>query len=556
MNRRIFFQVAGPALVIGLVLLGACLVSAWYINRLQSNLAEILSQNVSSLRAAQELEIQLRRLRFHSFLNLIDPRHAPATAAEQDHELFEKALHRARELANQSSSPPEARRQVEKIETGYVTYRKELAQMRREAPTKDLRSAFLKVIDDLRRRVAREGPSADVGALLNQLRKDVAVKVPPRDLQKWVEDHPIRHVVEPCQKLLEINRRRMNDTFLESEDVSGQARLTMLLVGLVGPAAGLIMGFGIARGLSRSIYQLSVRVQDMAQRLDRDVASVSIAADGDLNILDRQLAHVVHHVEEVAERLQRQQRDMLRAEQLSAVGQLAAGVAHEVRNPLTSVSLLVESALRSHNRKPLTMEDLHVIHAELARLNQTVQGFLDFARPPTLRRSPVVLGEVITQAIELVRVRARQQGVDIIVRSPDEPIAVFVDRSQICNVLVNLFLNALDAMPQGGRLTVELEPSVQEVQVRVNDTGAGISPEIAGRLFTPFASSKPTGTGLGLSISRRIIEEHGGQIHGGNWPEGGARFTITLPATSPTNSSSRTHESIKGPPHADVAGNR
>jgi signal transduction histidine kinase len=290
----------------------------------------------------------------------------------------------------------------------------------------------------------------------------------------------------------------------------------------------------VARGLSRSIYQLSVRVQDMAQRLDQDVASVSIAADGDIRNLDKQLDHVVHRVEEVAERLQRHQRDMLRAEQLSAVGQLAASVAHEVRNPLTSVNLLVESALRSQNRKPLTVEDLEVIHGEIARLEQTVQSFLDFARPPTLHKNTVALREVIAQALDLVRVRARQQHVELNVHCPDEavpPVTVNADRSQLCNVLVNLFLNALDAMPGGGCLEVTLENCRDSgVRITVTDTGGGIPREIAPRLFTPFASTKPTGTGLGLSICRRIVEEHGGRITGGNHPRGGASFTITLPA--------------------------
>jgi signal transduction histidine kinase len=108
-----------------------------------------------------------------------------------------------------------------------------------------------------------------------------------------------------------------------------------------------------------------------------------------------------------------------------------------------------------------------------------------------------------------------------------------VDRGQLGTVLVNLFLNALDAMPHGGRLEVELEPATavgRSIHLRVTDTGTGIPPEMAGRLFTPFASTKATGTGLGLSISRRIIEEHGGRISADNRPEGGASFTITLPA--------------------------
>jgi signal transduction histidine kinase len=494
MNRRIFFQVAAPALVIGLILLGVCLASAWYINRLQENLATILSQNVSSLNAAQKLEIKLRQLRFHSFLYLIDPLHASKKPIGEDHRDFEAALERARDLANAPGSPPRSRAYVQAIEAGYRRYRRELEQRRNENSR----------------------------------------KAPPRDFQRWVNEHPIRYIVEPCQQLLKANKDMMNETARQSERVSLQARWTMLLVGLAGPIGGLIIGFGVARGLSRSIYRLSVRVQDMAQRLDSDVASVSIAADGDIHSLDNQLQHVVRRVEEVAERLQRHQREMLRAEQLSAVGQLAAGVAHEVRNPLTSVNMLVEAALRSHNRKPLTLEDLEVIHGEIARLEQTVQGFLDFARPPTLHRSRVPLPEVVCQALDLVRVRARQQGVETALRFQGEVPARDVDRSQLCNVLVNLFLNALDAMPGGGRLEIDLETLPEGVvRITVADTGTGISPEISERLFTPFVSSKPTGTGLGLSISRRIVEEHGGWIAGSNRPGGGAVFTITLPAPQP-----------------------
>jgi signal transduction histidine kinase len=140
----------------------------------------------------------------------------------------------------------------------------------------------------------------------------------------------------------------------------------------------------------------------------------------------------------------------------------------------------------------------------------------------------------------LIRARARQQGVEVEAHDPEEPVQGDVDRGQLCTVLVNLFLNALDAMPHGGRLAVSLETSpTAEVRLGVADTGTGILPEVAGRLFTPFASSKPTGTGLGLSISRRIIEEHGGRITACNRPEGGACFTITLPASGESRVESR-----------------
>jgi two-component system, NtrC family, sensor histidine kinase HydH len=489
MNRRILIQVTAPAVVIGLLLFGACLASAWYINRLQVNLNQVLSGNVRSLEAAQELEIRVRQLRFHSYRYLLKPQPNLRKDIDDDHRRLKEALATARETANS----PEERSCVRRIEEGYRKYHDEI----------------------------------------NQLLADLAAQGQPVDLEKLLEAHPIIYVVEPCQELLRLNHQAMLETNQESERVGSQARLALLLMGIGGPVSGLIIGYGIARGLSRSIYQLSVRVQDMANRLEQDVASVDVAADGDLGNLDKQLQLVVRRVEEVAERLQRHQREMLRAEQLSAVGQLAASVAHEIRNPLTSVKMLVDCGLRTQNRKPLTLDDLNVIHAEVVRLEQTVQGLLDFARPPAPQRHTCDLRAVVAQAVELVRARARQQMVDIEVASPEQALTAHVDRGQLCTVLVNLFLNALDAMPQGGRLHVRLEATgPDEARLAVSDTGAGIPPEMAGRLFVPFASSKATGTGLGLSICRRIVEEHDGRITAGNRPEGGARFTITLPAAA------------------------
>ncbi len=484
MNRRVLIQVTAPAVLIGVLLLAACLVSAWYINQLQAGLARVLSHNVTSLQAAEELEIRVRQMRFHSFLYLLDPTEARRERILEDERHFKDAL----EAARNSAASEMKREKVADIERGYEQYHADLARLLSSKPP----------------------PLA------------------PADLATFADTHPINRIVDPCQELLKINKDAMAQTAEESERVTLQAHIAMFLVGLAGPVGGVLLGFGVARGLSRSIYRLSIRVQDMAQRLDQDVGSLKLTAGGDIQNLDQQLAHVVQRVEEVTDRLQQHQRELLRTEQLSAVGQLAASVAHEVRNPLTSIKMLVEVALRRRNPKPLSEEDLRVIHTEITRLEQTVQTFLDFARLPVPRRRTCDLREVVGQAVELVRARARQQHVQLHTVVPEQPVPVDVDRGQLSTVLVNLCLNALDAMPRGGELTLRLEAG-DEVRLNVTDTGSGIPPEMLERLFTPFASSKPTGTGLGLSISRRILTEHGGRISGGNRAEGGACFTIALP---------------------------
>jgi signal transduction histidine kinase len=329
---------------------------------------------------------------------------------------------------------------------------------------------------------------------------------------------------------LKINKAKMDQTAEDSQRLAEQGYLAMILLGVIGPVGGLVMGYGMSRALRQSIYRLSVRVQDMAQHLDRDVATVSVVADGDFASLDRQMQHIVGQVEAVAERLQRQQRELLRAEQLAAVGQLAAGVAHEVRNPLTGIKMLVEAAQRPNNPRPINAEDLRVIHREVARLEKTVQGLLDFARLPAPQRRSCDLREIIMPARDLVRARAEQQGVSVNLHDPERPAVTLVDPGQLQTVIVNLLLNALDAMPSGGRVDITWRPPVDgRLHITVVDNGPGVAPAVADKLFTPFATTKPAGTGLGLSLSARIIEEHGGTITAGNRPEGGACFTITLP---------------------------
>jgi signal transduction histidine kinase len=487
MSRRIIVQVTAPAVFIALLLCGTCLACAWYISRLQATTARIVSQHVASLQAAQELEMHVRQLRYHCFVYLLDPQPGRLALIQTDEHNFEETLGTAHRLATTAVE----KESVQTVTINYQKYRGELSRLREE--------------------IRRDPKALELGQL--------------------ADNHPARHVVNSCEDLLVLNKEAMETTRRDSERVGQQAYLLMLLVGVAGPIGGLVGGLGIARRLSRSIGQLSVRVQSLAQHLDQDVASVSLVADGDLHNLDRQLQHVVRRVAEVTERLQWQQRDMLRAEQLAAVGQLAASVAHEVRNPLTSLKMLVEVALRPRQPKPLTHDDLHVMHREIARLEKTVQNFLDFARLPTPRRSDADLREVVARAVELVQGRARQQRVEVVVACPPAAVTASVDRDQLHTVLVNLFLNALDAMPEGGRLQVSVVQCDDAIEVQVCDTGTGITPEMRERLFTPFASSKPTGTGLGLSLSRRIVEEHGGSLSASNRAEGGACFTFVLPLT-------------------------
>src|SRR5262249_50405741 len=233
---------------------------------------------------------------------------------------------------------------------------------------------------------------------------------------------------------------------------------------------------------------------------------------------------------QVVQKLQQAEREARRAERLAAVGQLAAGVAHEIRNPLTSALLLIETARKDPAAGGLTEQDLDLIEQELAPVERSIQAFIDYAGPARLERSEFDLTDVVRDALGLARGRTEQQRVEVRLDVPEAGLRVNADRDQLRQVVLNLVLNALDAMPSGGKLLIAVRRTSHGVGLTVADTGAGIPPDIVPRLFEPFATGKDTGLGLGLVVSKRIVEDHGGAIRGSNRPEGGACFEAEFPA--------------------------
>jgi signal transduction histidine kinase len=225
------------------------------------------------------------------------------------------------------------------------------------------------------------------------------------------------------------------------------------------------------------------------------------------------------------------ERYLQRAEQMMALGQVAAGVAHELRNPLTAVKGLIQVNLRRAAAGGLPSEDLAVIEHEIRRMERTLQTFLDFARPPQPDRRRLNLAEVVDRVFAVVKGRAKKQRVDLRSLQPDTQVRVEADRDQLQQLLLNLVLNALDAMPDGGTVEIDLRPPRDgHVELYVRDTGPGIAPHILPKVFETFVSSKETGVGLGLPVSRRIAEDHGGSLSAYNLPGGGACFLLRLPA--------------------------
>jgi two-component system sensor histidine kinase HydH len=219
-------------------------------------------------------------------------------------------------------------------------------------------------------------------------------------------------------------------------------------------------------------------------------------------------------------------------ERLSALGNLAATVAHEIRNPLNAISmglqrLKIEFQPTEDRDQYSHLNELML--GEARRLNSIVEQFLSLARPVEVKAETLPLQEILKELAALEESHARQSNVQIRVVAAANLPALKADPNHLTQVLLNLMLNGLQAMPHGGTLTLEAKTSNRNFIIAVTDTGTGIAPANLSRIFEPYFTTKAQGSGLGLAISRRIIEAHGGTITVSNQAGGGCRFQITLP---------------------------
>ncbi len=224
-------------------------------------------------------------------------------------------------------------------------------------------------------------------------------------------------------------------------------------------------------------------------------------------------------------------RQIQRNQRLVSVGRLAAGVAHEIRNPLSSIKGFATYFQERHRDKPEDQQIASIMIQEVDRLNRVIGQLLDFARPVKINRKPVAVKDLMDKSVKMIERQAADKHISVVKRITLPVDTVRVDADRLNQVLLNLYFNALDAMEAGGQLTIEVAPSANsgEFAVIVRDTGCGMHPVELGHIFDPYYTTKADGTGLGLAIAHNIVDAHGGRISMESRPGQGTVCTVVLP---------------------------
>jgi signal transduction histidine kinase len=472
-------------LLLGALILTALvggLVTIWHTGATDDLLTSLIDKNMASFQAAEGLEIALLRQKGNLTYFFLDGNPEWLVQLQKDNQNFVEWLNKA----HLSATTPVMTNILEKIDAKYRDYAK-----------------------------ARD----EVIQLYKAGRREEGAKL------HWEVRHQYLEIYDLCDNYKLINQGIISQIKNDSRKQAGFIKTLALVVMPSVLLVGLLLAYILVKQLLKPIRQLSLETG----------ARAGLPGGGDeVQALSRRVHDLIVNVDQAQSKLERSQEHLLQSEKMAMVGKLAAGVAHSIRNPLTSVKMRLFSLGRTLNFTPTQHEDFEVISEEIRHIDTIVGNFLEYSRPPKLVMQKISPSDVVDLALQLLRHRLESYNVEVKVKRSHPLPEVWADPDQLKEVLVNLLTNACEAMGSGGSIIIQegetfLQSIGQVVTIQVSDNGPGIPESIQNKILQPFFSTKEEGTGLGLSIAVRILSEHGGWLDLESREGLGTTFTINLP---------------------------
>ncbi len=453
----------------------------WYTQRIQGLLAGIIDLNLASFETAASLETALVNQKGFVTYYFLDGDANWLRQLGEYRQLFRARLEQALRLSQSASQ----RAAIERIADQYAIY-----------------------IDGKDR----------VIALYKAGRREEGAELHKNVRQQFFE------IIALCEEFKLNHLEQIRRT--QADNQATAVRLRIATLATIFFQMVLVIGLGFI-----FIHQILIPVHKMLQAAAKecrpeDSTNVVVA-------LGRSVNHLIQDVDQAQHELEKSRENLLQAEKMALVGKLAAGMAHSIRNPFTSVKMRLFSLSRTLDLDATQEEDFTVISQEIRHIDTIVQNFLEFSRPPKLVMQAVSPSVIVDTTLQLLSHRLKSYAVEVrVVRTATLP-EVLADPEQLKEVLVNLIINACEEMKEGGCIDIEErlfgQRPHQFAVLSLSDSGPGIPGALKEKVFQPFFTTKDEGTGLGLSIAARIVTEHGGTLSLEDGPKGGATFVIALP---------------------------
>lgn len=488
-------------LLIAMILGGGYLIIAYSYN-LQKETEKRIDAARHSVVVAKEMEIELIRLRGFTFTYLVDKSRHWLDSINAHQVNFIIYLEKARQNAN----TPEEKAIINQISGLFANYEQNLIRARRLVRQRDYNQANILLVHSA------------------------------KDLIDTIHDK-CRHFIAlniQAEEDYELNIARTNNIIIKA----------MVSLGAGGIIFGLLLGWIISRILIAPINQLILQVRGAPS--GAILEKLSIPRSGDLDELGNRIKDLIRQINKAQHDLEKNKQLLQYSNKYAVLGKVAPTIAHEIRNPLAAIKMLVYSMKENDNRQETNQQDLEIISDEIDRMEGFIKNFLRFTRPSEEAFKPLHPVRIIQDLMLLLSPKIRKNSIELIDTTPThKDVMVLGDAGQLKQLFMNLIINAVDIMPDGGTLylSTDLYTSFTDGQeqrvtdfltIHIEDTGPGIPLHILNHLFEPFIRGTEHGVGLGLSISQSIASFHKGWIEAKNKEPGkGASFIVYLPVISP-----------------------